>query len=729
MIVYTLSPAEISEADRSRVGGKAYALSTMVKKGLRVPPFVCVTVDTYKEYVSSTGLAPRILFEINRKDFADMRWEEIWDASLRIRNLFVNTPLPPALEDALHRFMEDCFADKPVVVRSSAPGEDAAAISFAGLHESFVNVTGTSSILDHIRLVWASLWSDRALLYRKELGLDVLDSSMAVVVQELLLGERSGVVFTMNPVDRSQAVVEAVHGLNQGLVDGTVEPDRWILRRDTGRITTHHSAERAKMMAPSPAGVVLVQLPLDKRQAAPLSPKDVGRVFRMGKQCEEFFRSPQDVEFTFRELNLYTLQSRPITTMSSQPQNDLRPWYLSLTRSFENLKTLQRKIEEEILPAMDEEAARLASIDVARLDDNDLAHELQRRKEINEKWLKAYDDYCIPFAHGMRLFGQAYNDVVRPSDPYEFMDLLRADRMASLQRNKILGELASLIREDPQLKAELQKGRVPPTPALFRERLNTFHDQFGETVNKGLHKATRRKNDHLLLPLLVEMANRSLPGGNHNIHQIPTLEKRFFSHFRDEKLLFARELLDLGRASYRLRDDDNIFLGRVESQVMKSLEEGRKRLRARGISYARRLDFPEVVKALKDSQYEPVRPPKTIKPRRKKTLRVKARQFVGQPAGPGIASGSARVVLVPEDLLHFKLGEVLVCDAVDPNMTFVVPLAAGIVERRGGMLIHGAIIAREYGLPCVTGIPDATLMIRTGDRITVDGYLGIVVVG
>ena len=81
------------------------------------------------------------------------------------------------------------------------------------------------------------------------------------------------------------------------------------------------------------------------------------------------------------------------------------------------------------------------------------------------------------------------------------------------------------------------------------------------------------------------------------------------------------------------------------------------------------------------------------------------------------------------DLAEFKYGEILVCDAVDPNMTFVVPLAAGVVERRGGMLIHGAIIAREYGLPCVTGIPDATKLIQNGDAVTVDGYLGIVTIG
>jgi pyruvate,water dikinase len=81
------------------------------------------------------------------------------------------------------------------------------------------------------------------------------------------------------------------------------------------------------------------------------------------------------------------------------------------------------------------------------------------------------------------------------------------------------------------------------------------------------------------------------------------------------------------------------------------------------------------------------------------------------------------------DLLAFRHGEVLVCDAVDPNMTFVVPLASAVVERRGGMLIHGAIIARKYGLPSVTGVVDRTGLIGTGDMVTVDGFLGLVTVG
>ena len=105
------------------------------------------------------------------------------------------------------------------------------------------------------------------------------------------------------------------------------------------------------------------------------------------------------------------------------------------------------------------------------------------------------------------------------------------------------------------------------------------------------------------------------------------------------------------------------------------------------------------------------------------------RQLVGQPASPGIATGSVRCVRGRDDLGGFRQGEVLVCDAIQPTMTHLVPLAIAIVERRGGMLIHGAIIARELGIPCVNGVRDAANILNDGDLVTVDGHLGIVTVG
>jgi pyruvate,water dikinase len=105
------------------------------------------------------------------------------------------------------------------------------------------------------------------------------------------------------------------------------------------------------------------------------------------------------------------------------------------------------------------------------------------------------------------------------------------------------------------------------------------------------------------------------------------------------------------------------------------------------------------------------------------------RQMVGQPAAPGCTTGRVRVVRHADDIGKFRNGEVIVCDAIQPTMTHLLPLANAVIERRGGMLIHGAIIAREMGIPCVNGIPDATKRLHDGEIVTVDGHLGIVTVG
>ena len=223
-----VSLREITEEDRQQVGGKAFSLAAMARVGMNVPDALCVKAHAYEQFITVAGLSERILLELNRKNFQEMRWEEMWDTSLRIRNMFLNTPLPMELSTALRTPIQARFQDKRVVVRSSAPGEDSSHTSFAGLHESYVNVCGTEAILEHIKLVWASLWSYGALLYRQELGLDFEHSRMAVVVQEIVEGDRSGVVFGKNPNDESQTAIEAVHGLNAGLVwyrcTGPVDP-------------------------------------------------------------------------------------------------------------------------------------------------------------------------------------------------------------------------------------------------------------------------------------------------------------------------------------------------------------------------------------------------------------------------------------------------------------------------------------------------------------------------
>lgn len=698
---------QLTPADLPMVGGKALALSRLRQIGLRVPAGVCVTTAVYHAYLVATGLDQRIELLLGRKEFAAMRWEELWDLALRIRNLFLRTPLPSVLQRTL---LDGLAGQLPgtVVVRSSAPAEDSASHSFAGLHESFVNVRGAEAVLRSIRLVWASLWSDRALLYRRELGLDVARSAMAVVVQELVAGECSGIAFSRDPGGGGGAMIEAVWGLNQGLVDGTVAPDRWQVKGEGGTILTHAAPLQRQALGCGRGGVRAVRLPREKAARPPLDPAGIARVLSAVLAAEQLFGCPQDMEWTVASGELYVLQSRPITTAI----DDERSWYLTLHRSCANLQQLRHTLEAELLPAMAEAAAQLDRVDLSDLDDAALCAEIATRRELLSSWEQRYRDYCIPMAHGIRLFGQYYNDLLQPSDPFEFTKLLAATEMLAIDRNRRLEEMATLLRNEPQLTEALSQGRLPDGHRLS-QLMTAFHNDFGDLawVAGG--------GSSPLSGLLLELANQP-PRAAVACRDVERLCAEYLQAVPKGERSIAADLLELARASYRLRDNDNLALGAINARLQAALSEAARRATVAGPvgkggtgRVGRRVSAPPVPAGGSTHLAG---------------ARHQARQLVGQPAVAGLGHGPARVIERPADLRDFRAGEILVCDAVDPNMTFVVPLAAGIVERRGGMLIHGAIIAREYGIPCVTGIPDATRLICSGDRLTVDGYLGLVII-
>lgn len=732
------------------VGGKALALASLMRSGIAIPDGLCITTAAYRDYIRGTGLDTRIALEMGRLPLAKMRWEEVWDMALRIRNLFLTTEIPEPLKAKLIPLLEERFGHSAVAVRSSSPQEDRSNTSFAGLHESYINIRGIVSILEHTRLVWASLWSDGALLYRKELGMDMKESRMAVIVQELVSGECSGVAFSMSPHGGDQAVVESVYGLNQGLVDGTIDPDRWTIDRQTGTILNHTPAVREYALQPTVEGVGQRPLADHEKREPPLNTDQLGQVFRLAMDLEAREKHPQDVEWTCRQNALILLQTRPVTTTTGDSDeaapwsaDDKRPWYQSLKRSFDNLKVLHRRIEDELLPQMAAEADQLAASDLTALSDKELAETIATRIGIHQHWVDVYWREFIPFAHGARLFGQVYNDVVKPDDPYAFTALLGETRMTGLARNRDLQGLADMIRSNDRLRNQLIAGSTGDPPPEFTKRLDDFLSQYGDLTFKAVRFFSDREG---LVRLLLEMAARTGPTVANRHPEIASMSADFIARFPEKRRDYARQLLEIGRASYQLRDNDNIVLARIEAQLIKAVDEAKRRIGDRMQLNLDSLSPPQAAQLLQNPAAaaqievqqatidEPVqhqaRP--NLAPQSGATTDgkfvMRARQIIGQPAGQGLAVGKARVISAVADLFHFKSGEVLVCDSIDPNMTFVVPLAAAIVERRGGMLVHGAIIAREYGLPCVTGVDDATSMIHTGDRVTVDGYLGIVTI-
>ncbi|WP_136797100.1 PEP/pyruvate-binding domain-containing protein [Desulfosediminicola ganghwensis] len=722
------------------VGGKALALAKLLNAGELLPKTACLTTAAYKEFLEINRLSEKIQMELNTKEFSDMRWEEIWDISLRIRQFFLATSLPRTLASTIHDFVRTEFGEVPLAVRSSATEEDGSTASFAGLHESYLNIRSQDQLERAIRKVWASLWSDKALLYRQELQLAVGSSAMAIVIQELLPSSCAGVGFTHDPMDSNRMVIEAVHGLNQGLVDGEVPPDRFQVNREDYSLVAHIPPEkREKYVIADQSereGVEIAVLPPELAEQKPLDIEELETLVQAMDRLEKTFDTPLDIEWCRVEGQLYILQARPITAISDD-RTDRRAWYLSLHRSFQNLQGLWQVIEKQMLPQMEDDWREMAVVNLTGSSDNELAGIIRHRFERVSYWSKRYWDDCIPFAHGIRLFGEIFNEVMAPADPYLFVSLLSGEEMLSTKRNAMLKKLASMVRAHPQIQSQFNTGGFAGIEdERFCRELEKVESIFGNFfIQQNIGSRDSRDN---LVKVILQYATLENDKIDDRASTRRNLENQFLSKIGETTLnIDGEQLLSLGRASYRMRDDDNIYMGKIEQQLSLAVAEGRSRLATRGM--AEILATPEEIAALlAGEQVELIRPAgkKPEKAEESSKIRlaketgplIRARQLQGQPASRGFCRGRARVIERPEQMPEFKVGEVLVVDSIDPNMTFLAPLALGIVERRGGMLIHGAIIAREYGIPCVTGVSAVLRYIRTGDMVTVDGYLGLVIV-
>ncbi len=724
--------------DEDIVGGKVAKLARLAQAGFRVPSGFCLTTFAYEAFVEDAEIAVSIAMELDRKPLDEMRWEEIWDAALRIRSTFLAQPLSERLRASLAEGLRGLDASAPLAVRSSAIGEDSGGHSFAGLHESIIGVRGERALEDAVRLVWASLWSDAALLYRRELALDPAHSRMAVLVQEMVDADRSGVAFARDPRDPKleRAIVESVPGPCSLLVDGVVDPDRWEIDRATRSVIAWLPGQRE-------AGD---DTPL-------LEPRDLEAILEALLSLEELFRWPPDMEWTGRSDSLTLLQARPIT--AARPDDDeKRSWYLTLRPGDARLKRLRERVVEQLIPQLEAEGEALAAEEIERLGDGPLADALEARGEAVERWKRIYWDEFIPFAHGVRRLATYYNDAVRPEDPYEFVGLLRGQPLLAAQRNRAIGGLARQLASNEALRAAIEDVLAKRAGALrwpaVRDQLlrsadgaKDFALRFEQLADRFLDVAYdhERLHDQIepLLRNLIELARLPDPSGEAGAQPADphALERRLLDAVGDERRDEALDLIETGRVSWKLRDDDNLLIARLESQLLRAVEVAADRLREGGrLVGGGRADgshVEQLARALREGSSARIASAAADAPRAAEAslrpLGETPRQLIGQPASPGVGSGRVRRIRSRADLGAFRSGEVLVCDAIQPTMTHLVPLAAAIVERRGGMLIHGAIIARELGIPCVNGVRDAAEILNNGDLVTVDGHLGIVAVG
>jgi pyruvate, water dikinase len=309
---YTRPLAELRASDANEFGGKSANLGELLAAEIPVPSGFAVGAAAYREFVRATGLEGTIASALTRGED---------DASKTIGEAMRFAPLPEGVRGELAAAY-GALGEPPVAVRSSALGEDSHDATFAGQQESFLWIRGFEQLCDAVRDCWASLYTPRAIAYRRRL--EVIDAAMGVTVQHMVDAEVSGVLFTCNPVsgDPSMVAVNASWGLGIAVVGGETSPDDYLVSKVTGEIVRRTISSKEIEYVPDAGGrgTIRREVPPERRNRACLEMDRLAALVDLGRRTEKHFGSHQDVEWAIdREGSTALLQARPVTAMPKPP--------------------------------------------------------------------------------------------------------------------------------------------------------------------------------------------------------------------------------------------------------------------------------------------------------------------------------------------------------------------------------------------------------------------------
>jgi pyruvate,water dikinase len=310
---------EVDKGDIGVVGGKGANLGEMTKAGIPVPPGFIVTSQAYFHFLEESGLRPKIsqlLSTIDPNDSAQLQ-----KVAAEIRLMITEAEMGAETGAEIRRAYRE-MGEGPVAVRSSATAEDLPEASFAGQQSTFLNVIGEDDVAAAAQACWASLFEARAIFYRAEGGFEHMKVGIAVPIQRMVQSQRSGVMFTLEPVsgDTSKVVIEAIYGLGEAIVSGAVTPDLYVVGKESLSILERRIADQEKQLVANPGSATSpeenihwVDVPKDEAKLQKLADNQIVALAEIGKQVEEYYGFPQDIEWAEKDGELYIVQTRPVT--------------------------------------------------------------------------------------------------------------------------------------------------------------------------------------------------------------------------------------------------------------------------------------------------------------------------------------------------------------------------------------------------------------------------------
>lgn len=322
-IAMYIFPFTSTEATLEAAGGKGANLARLTRAGFPVPRGFIISTDAYREFVNTNrwlGTIQSVVENLSAEDVSALE-----KASSQIRTAFIVGKMPGHIDSVIRAAYAE-FDGKPVAVRSSATAEDLPDLSFAGQQDTYLNIIGLDRLVEAVIQCWSSLWTARAIGYRIRNGIGHHEAALAVVVQEMVQSEASGVLFTANPLTglRSESVIDATFGLGEALVSGQVEPDHYVVDTLNHQIISKTlGAKRISTRSKEGGGVQVIEENAEQTQA--LSDDDIRHLVWIGGQIQKEYGFPQDIEWALAQGQTFILQSRPITSLFPLPKESFDP--------------------------------------------------------------------------------------------------------------------------------------------------------------------------------------------------------------------------------------------------------------------------------------------------------------------------------------------------------------------------------------------------------------------
>jgi pyruvate,water dikinase len=333
---------ELSINDIPEVGGKNASLGEMyhnlAPKGINLPNGIATTSEAYNYFLDETGIREKLVATLDGLDVKDI--DELRVRGAQIRKIILGATLPKDFEDEIRRgyreLSEKCGNhDLTVAVRSSATAEDLPNASFAGQQETYLNIRGEDAVVDATKRCIASLFTDRAIVYRVENGFDHMKVALSVGIQQMVAvrSEAAGVMFTIDTETgfENAVVISSIYGIGENIVQGRVSPDEFTVFKPTMAIIKRKVGTKKEKMIPTDDGKTTnTKVSLEDQERYSINDEQVKTLAQWGLEIEKHYGKPMDIEWALDEDDgrLYIVQARSETVMSRRDTNVIEEYQL-----------------------------------------------------------------------------------------------------------------------------------------------------------------------------------------------------------------------------------------------------------------------------------------------------------------------------------------------------------------------------------------------------------------